>query len=97
MKIYKAIGSAYDAHLVEEGLRRVEQVKDMDDLLDSSMTFKSLVDQVIGREKSTLFYTLVRPLLKYCSVVWDPLFAEDRERSESVQRQFLLIAFRGLG
>ena len=45
----------------------------------------------------SLYCALVRPLLEYCSVVWDLVVKIDSDRIESVQRQFLLFALRGLG
>ena len=97
----------YDYHINGSYLRRVEQVKDLGVILDSRMTFKPHVDQIIGRVKSmlgfikrqakSLYCALVRPLLEYCSVVWDPVFKIDSDWIESVQRQFLLFALRGLG
>ena len=44
-----------------------------------------------------LFCALVRPLLEYCSVVWSPTLNCDSKRIESIQKQFLLFALRGLG
>lgn len=45
----------------------------------------------------SLYCALVRPTLEYCSVVWDPVFKVDKERLESIQKQYLLFALRGLG
>ena len=42
----------------------------------------------------SLYCALVRPLLEYNSVVWDPIFNGDRNRIEVIQRQFLLFALR---
>ena len=44
-----------------------------------------------------LFTTLVRPVLEYGVVVWFPCFDCDITKIESVQKQFLLFALRGLG
>lgn len=44
----------------------------------------------------SLYCSLVRPLLEYASIVWAPLFDCDRDRIESVQKQFLLFALRHL-
>lgn len=44
-----------------------------------------------------LFTTLVRPVLEYGVVVWFPSFECDITKIESVQKQFLLFALRGLG
>lgn len=45
----------------------------------------------------TLYIAYVRPLLEYCSIVWDPYQASHVNRIESVQKQFLLFALRKLG
>ena len=34
------------------------------------------------------FYTVVRPILEYGCIVWNPLFKRDIGKAESVQRQF---------
>lgn len=44
----------------------------------------------------SLFCSLVRSTLEYCSVVWSPCFAVDVKKIESVQKQFLLFALRNL-
>ena len=44
-----------------------------------------------------LFYiTYVRPILEYCSIVWNPYIITHEERIESGQKQFLLYALRKL-
>ena len=43
-----------------------------------------------------LYVTYVRPILEYCSIVWNPYYAVHQERIESVQKQFLLYALRKL-
>jgi len=43
-----------------------------------------------------LFTSLVRPKLEYCSSVWSPQYQVHIDRIESVQKQFLLFALRGL-
>ena len=43
-----------------------------------------------------LFTALVRPLLEYASPVWSPSYAVHSDAIESVQKQFLLFALRGL-
>jgi len=43
-----------------------------------------------------LFTALVRPLLEYASPVWCPSYAVHSDAIESVQKQFLLFALRGL-
>jgi len=42
----------------------------------------------------TLYCSLVRPLLEYCSLIWDPLSNTLNSSIESIQRQFLLFALR---
>lgn len=44
----------------------------------------------------TLFTSLVRPILEYGSCVWSPQFGVHSHRIESVQKNFLLFALRGL-
>ena len=44
-----------------------------------------------------LYCTLVRPTLEYCSVAWNPFYSVHVNCIESVQKQFLLFALRGLG
>jgi hypothetical protein len=44
----------------------------------------------------SLFCSLVRSTLEYCSVVWQPKAIKDISRIESVQKKFLLFALRGL-
>jgi len=43
-----------------------------------------------------LFTSLVRPNLEYCFSVWSPQYQVHIGRIESVQKQFLLFALRGL-
>ena len=45
----------------------------------------------------SLYCSLVRPVLEYCSIVWDPIFEIDCNRIESIQKQFLIFALRHLG
>ena len=45
----------------------------------------------------SLFCSLVRPILEYCTVAWMPFTKEQCNRLESVQKQFLLFALRNLG
>ena len=96
-------------------LRRTEVVKDFGILIDSRVTFKSQINQMIGGANSwmgfikrqakefvcpyvtrSLYCTLIRPILEYRSAVWDPVFEVDKQRLESVQKQFLLFALRHL-
>lgn len=44
-----------------------------------------------------LFISLVRPILEYGSVVWDPQYNVYIDKIESVQKQFLLFCLRNLG
>jgi len=43
-----------------------------------------------------LFTSLVRPNSEYCFSVWSPQYQVHIDRKESVQKQFLLFAIRGL-
>ena len=43
-----------------------------------------------------LFTSLVRPILEYASVVWDPQYEVHVKKIESVQKQFLLFCLRNL-
>jgi len=43
-----------------------------------------------------LFTTLVRPILEYGAVLWNPQYCTYSDRIESVQKQFLLFALRHL-
>jgi hypothetical protein len=45
----------------------------------------------------TLYCALVQPILEYASVVWSPHHKIYSDKIESVQKQFLLFALRGLG
>jgi hypothetical protein len=44
----------------------------------------------------TLYCSLVRSILEYGSIIWDPVFDIHRTRLESIQKQFLLFALRHL-
>ena len=43
-----------------------------------------------------LYTSLVRPILEYASVIWDPYYNVYTKKLESVQKQFLLFCLRGL-
>jgi hypothetical protein len=45
----------------------------------------------------TLYCAFVRPIMEYGSVVWNPYELGDIAQIESIQKQFLLYALRGLG
>lgn len=106
----------HEYRIGDQCLRRVATVKDLGVVLDSGMTFKPHINQVVSRASSmlgfvkrqskcfscpyvtkSLYCALVRPLLEYASVVWDPVFSVDNNRLESIQKQFLLFALRDLG
>ena len=42
----------------------------------------------------SFYLSLVRPILEYGSVVWNPLYHVHSDKIESVQKQFLLFALR---
>ena len=44
----------------------------------------------------TLYTSLVRPILEYGSIIWDPIYQTYSNAIESVQKQFLLFCLRGL-
>ena len=44
-----------------------------------------------------LYCAFVRPIMEYGSVVWNPYELGDIAQIESIQKQFLLYALRGLG
>lgn len=44
----------------------------------------------------TLYTSLVRPILEYGSIIWDPIYKNHSDVIESVQKQFLLFCLRGL-
>lgn len=44
----------------------------------------------------SLYTSLVRPILEYGSVIWDPIYKKHSDAIESVQKQFLLFCLRGL-
>lgn len=45
----------------------------------------------------SIYTCLVRSVLEYGCIVWSPMYDGDIKRLESVQKQFLLFALRGLG
>ena len=45
----------------------------------------------------SLYCALVRPILEYCCVSWNPFTSVQIDKIESVQKQFLLFALRGIG
>ena len=45
---------------------------------------------------TALYILFVRPILEYCSVVWNPHSMTNIDAIESVQKQFFLFALRGL-
>lgn len=54
---------------------------------------KEFTDPVITKR---LFTSLVRPILEYGSIIWDPFYNVHNNRIESVQKQFLLFCLRYL-
>lgn len=45
----------------------------------------------------SLYCSLVRPILEYCSVVWAPFYQNEILRIEAIQRKFIRFALRHLG
>ena len=56
--------------------------------------FNTISDRYVTKK---LFTTLLRPVLEYGSVIWDPQYAVHSEKIESVHKQFLLFCLRNLG
>ena len=54
---------------------------------------KEFVDPYVSKQ---LYVSLVRPILEYGSVVWDPQYEIHINKIESVQKQFLLFSLRNL-
>lgn len=54
---------------------------------------KEFTDPYVTKQ---LYISLVRPILEYGSIIWDPSYKVYIERIESVQKQFLLFCLRGL-
>ena len=54
---------------------------------------KEFEDPYITRQ---LYVSLVRPILEYASVVWDPQYDVHVKKIESVQKQFMLFCLRSL-
>ena len=44
-----------------------------------------------------LYISLVRPILEYVSIIWNPYYRRHIDSIESVQKQFLLFYLSGLG
>lgn len=54
---------------------------------------KEFTDPYITKQ---LYTSLVRPILEYGSIIWDPYYNIYIDRIESLQKQFLLFCLRGL-
>lgn len=54
---------------------------------------KEFNDPYIGK---ALYMSLVRPILEYGSIIWDPIYQIHSDAIESVQKQFMLFCLRGL-
>lgn len=54
---------------------------------------KEFSDPYITRQ---LYISLVRPILEYGSLIWDPLYKVHSDHIESVQKQFVLFCLRNL-
>lgn len=54
---------------------------------------KEFSDPIITKQ---LYISLVRPILEYCSIIWNPQYNVRIQMIESVQKQFLLFCLRSL-
>ena len=53
-------------------------------------SFKLIEEKISSRIMLTLYKSLVRPILKYSSVLWTPITQEDIQRIKEIQQAFLL-------
>ena len=54
---------------------------------------KEFIDPYITKQ---LYTSLVRPILEYGSIIWDPLYNVHIDYIESIQKQFLIFCLRSL-
>lgn len=54
---------------------------------------KEFIDPYITKQ---LYTSLVRPILEYGSIIWDPLYNVHIDNIESIQKQFLIFCLRSL-
>lgn len=105
----------FSYQLMGAEIERVDHVKDLGVVLDTTLTFNQHVSYVVGKASrvlgcifriaknftdvyclKSLYCSLSRSVLEYCSEVWSPNYSNGVERIESVQRRFLRFALRRL-
>jgi len=85
-------------------LGRINSVTDLAVLYNHNLYFTDHIGIIVSKAKEFedpyttkhLYIFLVRPILQHCSWVWSPQYAKYHDLIESVQKQFILFALRGL-
>jgi len=72
--------------------RAIECVMDLGFRLSYNLDPSVHIEYVCCKAFKTLFCALVRPILEYGAIVWDPHTADNSRQLESVQRRFLRFA-----
>jgi hypothetical protein len=112
LKIFRKVCNIYDAQKLQSDLSAVvdwctvnkmelnaEKCKIVSftrKTINNRVKYDYEINNVMSLLKS-LFCSIVRPRLEYCSVIWDPFTQIQINLIESVQKQFLLFALKGLG
>ena len=98
-------------HINETLLDRVNKIKDLGVTFDHDLSFRVHIDRIVSKANSmlgfvkrssyefskNLYVSLVRPVLEYCAIVWDPSFNLRIVRIERVQRNFIRFMIRKIG